>query len=42
MPFKVVLGNLEQKIIFVAQPWWGTFRISYVGFFSVGKLTNHF
>ena len=30
MPFKAVLGNLELKMFFVSQPWWGAFNISFV------------
>ena len=32
MRFMAVLGYLEQKIFFVAQPWWATF-ISGTGTF---------
>ena len=28
MLFKIVLGNLEQKIFFGTQPWWTTFKLS--------------
>ena len=37
MLFKVVLGNLEQKNLFVAQPWSATFKIRFAVIF-----TNHF
>ena len=30
MLFTAVLGDLEWKIFFTAQPWWGTFKISSV------------
>ena len=28
MLFKAVLGNLEWKFFFLAQPWWPTFNIN--------------
>ena len=37
MLFKVILGNLEQKNLFVAQPWSATFKIRFAVIF-----TNHF
>ena len=37
MLFKVILGNLEQKNLFVAQPWSATFKIRFAVIFA-----NHF
>ena len=39
--FKVVLGDLEEKIFSVAQPWWATFKISF-GVIFVGKTHKSF
>ena len=39
MPFKTVLGNLKQKVFFVAQLCWATFKVQL---FSERKLTNCF
>ena len=41
MSFKAILGNLEWKIFFLAQPWWLTFK-SVWQLFLLGKLSNHF
>ena len=34
MPLKAVLRDLEWNIFIVAQPWWATFKISFVVIFT--------
>ena len=42
MLLKTVLGNLECKIFFATQPWWTTFKTSFLGFFVSKTHAYHF